>query len=226
VSGEPLAALPASTALTMGSRKASDFLEQSAAGSDDRSEQAAATLFRAVGPGNARALHEALFRGNQSRTSVKAAGSAGTPDLVPFLLECLGEAGLTRATGDALRAITGLDLTQPGLTASAGAPDSGPNEDPKDENVDIDPDARLPYPDPTAVRAWWSSHAQEFRPQTRYLAGVAVTDNSLNLLLKSGPQSFRSAAAELAALRGRPWFDVSAPAFRQQQRLAHEAVWR
>jgi uncharacterized protein (TIGR02270 family) len=226
VRNEPAAILAASTALTMGSRKAFDFLAMCVTSTDGQAEKAAATLYRAVEPAEACVLHAELFQSKQSRASVKAAGSAGIPEMVPFLLECMGKAELARIAGDALRAITGLDLMQAGLTAPAESPEGEPNEDPNDENVDINAEEAIPRPNFLAVTAWWRSHAQHFRPQTRYLAGVAVTDNSLNSFLKTGPQILRAAAADLAAVRGRPWFDVGAPAFRQLERLAHEAVWR
>jgi uncharacterized protein (TIGR02270 family) len=212
--------------LLWGSREAERFLEKIAAGSDKHlAEIAAETLFRAVDPIRACGLHGELFGRKTTRVSVKAAGSAGTTDLAPFLLGCLGDPPLARLAADALSSITGLNFAEPGMTAPAPAIETGPNEDPGDENVEMDPDESLPWPNQKAVKDWWHASAPQFQPRTRYLVGVAMTTESLKPLIRSGPQWLRSAAAEFAALRGRPWCDVSAPAFRQQERLAREAAW-
>jgi uncharacterized protein (TIGR02270 family) len=215
------------TALLWGSRKARQLLESNAAcAGSDADETAAATLFRSAGPATVCGVHSDLFRGKATRASVRAAGSAGTPDLVPFLIDCMGEFHLARLAAGAFSSIVGLDLAGLGLTASAPAVGTGPNEDPDDDNVDLDPDESLPWPDPAAVAGWWQSHGGAFRLGTRYLAGTAVTDESLVTLIRGGPQRLRLAAAELAVVAGRPWFDVGAPSFRQRQRLEREALWQ
>jgi uncharacterized protein (TIGR02270 family) len=225
--GNPSAVLAARTGLLWGSRKAAHFFETIAASSEnDQAETAAATLFTSVEPATTYRLHADLFAGKATRASIKAAGSAGTPEFLPFLLACLDETPLARLASDAISSITGLDLSEPGLTAAAHPTDSGPNEDPSDENVELDADESLSWPNPKKVNEWWVSHAQDFRPRTRYLAGVVVTGESLKSFIRSGRQRTRAVAAELAALRGQPWFDVSAPAFRQQQRLSREVVWQ
>src|SRR5262249_51964936 len=100
--------------------------------------------------------------------------------------------------------------------------EAGPNEDPEDDNVALDPDDDLPWPDPALVKKWWESRRGSFSKDTRYLLGQPITAESLRQSLKTAYQRQRAAAAlELALLKpGRPLFEVRAAGYRQQQLLA------
>lgn len=86
----------------------------------------------------------------------------------------------------------------------------------------MDPDASLPWPDATAVRALWSREASRFKRGTRYLLGKPLSQEHLRDVLKTGSQPSRAAAAiELSLLEPRrPVFEVHAPGFRQRKELA------
>ena len=102
-----------------------------------------------------------------------------------------------------------------------GGFEAGPTENPEDENVEMDPDENLPWPDQDLIKKWWSARQGNFAKGSRYLLGQPISTESLRLALKNGYQRQRAAAAlELAILKpGRPLFEVRAPGFRQQQLL-------
>ena len=118
--------------------------------------------------------------------------------------------------------ITGVDIAYEDLGGEKPEGfDSGPTEDPNDENVEMDPDENLPWPDPPLIQKWWSNHRQNFQNGTRYLIGKPITEEWLQQVLRVGRQRQRTAAAlELVLKRpGQPLFEVRAPGFRQQQML-------
>lgn len=118
--------------------------------------------------------------------------------------------------------ITGADLAAEKLDSDRPAGfESGPTEDPADENVAMDEDENLPWPDAAKLAAWWERRRADFEPQTRYLCGKPLTEEWLDQLLKHGYQRQRAAAALELAIRApeRPLFNVRAPGCRQQQLL-------
>jgi uncharacterized protein (TIGR02270 family) len=127
-----------------------------------------------------------------------------------------------RVAGEALSFITGVDLTHASLGGKQPQGfQSGPTDDPTDENVAMDADDGLPWPDVEKTAAWWSRNRTMFRSGVRHLLGKPITTASIVEVLKTGRQRQRAAAAlELAlASAGRPLFEVRAPGYRQQQVL-------
>jgi len=162
------------------------------------------------------------------RAAVIAAGVIGDPVSIPWLVEQMAFADLARVAGESFTFITGADLALAHLDGEApSASEAGPTDSPEDENVAMDPDDDLPWPDPALVRAWWDKHKQEFAAGTRYLLGQPMTVESLMEILRSGRQRQRAAAAlELARRQSKarkPLFEVRAPGFRQQLLLARPA---
>lgn len=156
------------------------------------------------------------------RMAIVAAGAAGDPSLVPWLIECMAIEKLARAAGEAFSDITGADLVDQDLEGEPpeGAPD-GPTDDPDDEDVAMDPDEDLPWPHRERSAAWWARDQGRFAPGTRHLLGEPMTNPSLLSALKVGGQRQRAAAALEIALRypGSPLFEVRAPGKRQQRVL-------
>ena len=157
-----------------------------------------------------------------ARLAIEVAGGIGDPALLPWLMSLMDQSPLARLAGQSFSFITGLDLADDGLDRDA--PESfasGPTDDPQDENVALDPDEHLPWPDPDKVRAWWQRQAGEFAQDTRYLLGRPLAVDWLEEVLRHGRQRQRAAAAlELAIRRpGQPLFNVRAPGYRQQQWL-------
>jgi uncharacterized protein (TIGR02270 family) len=156
------------------------------------------------------------------RLAVAALGHLGLPEDVSALLEWICVPHYARLAAEAFTMITGVDL--PSQQMQTQRPDgfsAGPTEDPDDDNVELDPDEDLPWPDCDKIAAWWRNHASDFTPGTRYLLGKPITEDWLERVLQRGRQRQRAAAAlELAIRRhGTPLFEVRAPGFRQQQLL-------
>ena len=130
---------------------------------------------------------------------------------------------LARLAGEALTLITGADLSVLALERRRPADfESGPNDDPDDANVNMDPDEGLPWPDQAKVQAWWDANSGRFTPGVRYFMGAPVTREHCIGVLKNGYQRQRILAAHYLCLLdpGTPLFNTSAPAWRQQKLLA------
>ncbi|MCG8098601.1 MAG: hypothetical protein JAZ05_05865, partial [Candidatus Thiodiazotropha taylori] len=99
--------------------------------------------------------------------------------------------------------------------------ESGPTENPADEEVDLDPDEELVWPDQQKISDWWSAQQSRFSAGGRYLSGAQITRQQCIEVLKKGYQRQRRAAAmELAIFDPQqPLFNTSATAIRQSQLL-------
>lgn len=156
------------------------------------------------------------------RLAMVGAGILGDPVLIPWLIEQMSVPALARVAGEAFTMITGIDLAYHDLdTTQPEDFEAGPNEDPNDDNVELDPDERLPWANAPLIAAWWKKHESGFQPGVRHLVGRPIEREWLGEVLRTGRQRQRAAAAlELALLTpGKPLFEVRAPGFRQQRLL-------
>lgn len=170
-----------------------------------------------------RLLQDLARRPRQQRWVIAGAGVVGDPVYVRWLIDQMRCPELSRVAGEAFSLITGADLEALGLEAPA--PENlplGPNDDPDDSNVDVDPDDGLPWPDPQKVERWWASNDTRFPSGTRCFMGAPVTREHCIEVLKNGYQRQRVLAAHYLCLLepGTPLFNTSAPAWRQQRLLA------
>lgn len=157
------------------------------------------------------------------RRAVHLAGAHGDTLVMPWLLLQLQVPAVARFAGEAFARITGVDLVEAGLATTAPAGfRSGPSDDPADEDVAMDPDEALPWPDADRVSQWWQQRADAFPPGVRHLLGKPLDRDHLDHVLRTTTQPHRAIAAiERALLEpGRPLFDVLAPAERQLRALA------
>jgi uncharacterized protein (TIGR02270 family) len=157
------------------------------------------------------------------RQAIEGSGIAGDPHYVPWLITHMKNDELARLAGEAVALITGTDLSA--LNLDRPQPEdfqSGPTDNPDDENVDMDPDEGLLWPDPEKVEKWWAANAARFQKGTRYFMGEPVTRGHCIDVLKNGYQRQRILAAHYLCLLdpGTPLFNTSAPAWRQQRLLA------
>ena len=164
-----------------------------------------------------------LSRNTESaRLAVVGAGVIGDPLRIPWLIEQMKLPPFARAAGEAFTMITGVDLAFCDLDGKKPEGfESGPNDDPGDENVEMDQDERLPWPNAELIATWWDIHGNEFQDGVRYLLGKPIREESMWEVLRVGRQRQRAAAAlELAIMRpGEPLFEVRAPGFRQLEML-------
>ena len=135
------------------------------------------------------------------RALLQGAGIAGDPHYVPWLIKQMDDLKLTRLAGESFSMITGLDLAY--LDLDRKPPENfeaGPNDDPADPDVAMDPDDGLPWPDPERVQRWWSANQARFVAGTRYFMGEPVSRELCVRVLKEGFQRQRIAAAEYLCL--------------------------
>lgn len=162
----------------------------------------------------------------QLRLVIQATGQLGDPVAVPWLIRQMMTPAYARVAGEAFTLITGADLADLDLELKATPDfDAGPNDDPQDPNVALDPDDDLPWPDPALINAWWSKNSDRFTHGTRYLLGQPLSEAQCWNVLRSAYQRQRAIAATLLA-RYRPdlpLFPVLAPAKRQTSWLARYA---
>jgi uncharacterized protein (TIGR02270 family) len=159
---------------------------------------------------------------NHLRLATIGIGVLGDPELVGVLVELMTVKEVARVAGESFSMITGVDLAYDDLEQDMPEDfESGPTENPEDENVAMDEDENLPWPNPELVARWWSANAGRFEPGKRYLRGREITAESAKKTLIDGKQRQRVAAAvELALLeRNAPMFEVRARGSLQQERL-------
>lgn len=171
------------------------------------------------------ALLQSLARdaAQNMRLLLQGTGIVGDPQYVPWLIKKMEVPELTRLAGESFSLITGLDLSYLGLdrTPPEGA-DFGPNDNPEDDNVGMDQDDSLPWPDVEKVHTWWQANQQHFLSGQRYFMGEPPNIDNSRRVLREGYQRQRIIAAlYLSGLQpGTPLFPTSAPAWRQQRLLA------
>ncbi|WP_434568465.1 TIGR02270 family protein [Pseudomonas sp. Z3-8] len=156
------------------------------------------------------------------RLGIQALGLLGDPVSIPWLIQQMNDLPYARVAGEAFSLITGADLAQLDLELRS-SPDfaAGPNDDAEDSNVAMDPDENLPWPDPSAIEAWWQANGGQFQVGARYMLGLAHSERSFEQALVRGQQRQRVAAA-CGLARFRPdeaLFPTSAPVLRQQRLL-------
>jgi uncharacterized protein (TIGR02270 family) len=217
-----------STALLVGYGNAIEVLQSIAESPSPYRERALQMALRRMDPRTAHAWQQRVAQKPQTaRLGVVAAGVVGDPAPIPWLMEQMNDAPLARVAGEAFTMITGVDLAYEDLdTDKPEGFESGPTENPEDDNVEMDPDERLPWPDANLIAKWWEKHTNEFQPGVRHLLGKPITMEWMQQVLRIGRQRQRAAAAlELAILQsGTPLFEVRAPGFRQQQMLGLSAT--
>ena len=156
------------------------------------------------------------------RHAVLGAGIIGDPIYIPWLINLMVVPEVARVAGEAFSMITGIDLAYDDLDGEwPEGFEVGPTENPEDEDVAMDADEDLPWPEPSLIQAWWANNSKQFRAGTRYLVGNPISIEHCQQVLRNGFQRQRRAAAlEFALLRkDEPLFNTSAPGFRQQQLL-------
>jgi uncharacterized protein (TIGR02270 family) len=190
------------------------------------------------GPFQVRALQLALRRMNKQaaldwiselgrkretlRLAIVGAGVVGDPAFIRWFIEHMSDPPMARVAGEAFTMITGADLAY--LDLDGEKPEgfeAGPTEDPNDDDVEMDEDEWLPWPNPLLIEKWWTRHREEFQPGIRHLVGKPISVDWANQVLRTGRQRQRAAAAlELALMNPDiPMFEVRAPGFRQQRLL-------
>lgn len=156
------------------------------------------------------------------RLAVVCAGIIGDPVLIPWLMEQMTVPELARVAGESFTMIADVDIAYEDLEGERPEGfEAGPTENPEDEDVEMDPDEDLPWPNPELILNWWNKNKGRFKNGTRYLVGQSISPENLQQVLRTGFQRQRAAAAlELSIMKpGQPLFEVRAPGFRQKKLL-------
>jgi uncharacterized protein (TIGR02270 family) len=212
-----------SVALLNGSSKAITVLKSMVESKGPLREKALEVTVRRMELESAKAWqHHLTQRPDQARLAIAGAGAIGAPELITWLIVQMNQPPLARVAGEAFTMTTGLDIVAEHLEGKS--PDGftpGPNDSPEDDNIAMDEDESLPWPDSVLIQEWWQKNRGQFQNGTRYLLGKPLTLEWLQHVLRVGRQRQRSAAALELAFRqpGQPLFNVAAPGFRQAATL-------
>ncbi|MEE9129610.1 MAG: TIGR02270 family protein [Phycisphaerales bacterium] len=198
-------------------------LREIALGGGRSAERAADMAARRMPPVNALVWQKELSNdATRLRLAAKVAGAIGDPVLVPWLIEMMSNDEIARVAGEAFTMITGVDLAYDDLERDwPEGFEAGPTESPEDEDVSMDADEDLPWPDGNLISQWWNERGSDYAPGARHLLGKPMEVESLQDALKTGRQRQRAAASLELALRqpGQPLFEIRAPGYRQRAAL-------
>lgn len=157
------------------------------------------------------------------RRVIRACGWLGDTRLVPWLIELMSIDPLARLAGESFTMITGADLAALDLERKPPADfESGPSDRPEDDDVALDEDDSLPWPDAERVSRWWAERAASLPSGGRCFMGASPTLAHCEQVLRDGTQRQRGVAAVLRCVLqpGTALFPTAAPAWRQQRLLA------
>jgi uncharacterized protein (TIGR02270 family) len=169
----------------------------------ERTNVALSVVLRSLPPAQAQDWLRMLGRDPaQRRAAIAGIGVYGDPTYVPWLIQQMADMKVTRIAGEAFSTITGADLAYIDLDRRPPeGVETGPNDDPADPDVGMDPDNWLPWPDPERVGKWWAAQKGSYTPGTRYLLGKPIAPKWLADVLRNGRQRQRAAAALELAIR-------------------------
>jgi uncharacterized protein (TIGR02270 family) len=164
------------------------------------------------------------------RRLIRRCGVTGDAFFVPWLIGQMQDLVVSRLAGEAFSRLTGADLARLDLERKPpeGASDGqfgGPNEDPADDNVALDEDESLPWPDPERVQGWWQVNQGRFTTtsaagQRFFMGELPSPAHALKVLREAGQRQRIAAAQWLSLLApGTKLFQTAAPAWRQQRWL-------
>ncbi len=211
------------SAAILGEESAIPILRDLGVSGGSLAEQANALALRRMALDEAHAWQRELAsRTEFHRLAVQGVGVIGDPISMPWLIEQMAIPEVARVAGESFSMITGIDLAYDDLDGEwPEGFETGPTEEPEDENVEMDADEDLPWPNQELNQKWWSNNKLQFRNGTRYLCGQPMTIESLNYVLLTGYQRQRIAAAIELSMRqpGQPLFETRAPGFWQKQLL-------
>jgi uncharacterized protein (TIGR02270 family) len=162
------------------------------------------------------------------RRLVRALALLGDLRFVPWLITRMAEPPSARLAGEAFQWITGADLARQDLeTLNAPPMPEQPSASATDDDVAMDEDDSLPWPDPGRVQRWWDTQGPALQAAGgRLFMGRPLGLESARQVLVDGTQRQRAYAALCCSLLqpGRKLFQVAAPTQRQKRWLAGAQV--
>ncbi len=214
------------SATLLGLKEALPVLKTIALKDESYSEESVKMALRLMDPVNASGWIKELAQSPEHiYKAVIGTGIAGDPVMIPWLITLMDNNEIARVAGESFTMITGVDLAYEDLEGEwPEGFEAGPTESPEDEDVELDPDEDLPWPEQGLIQKWWDQNNGSFQEGKRYLSGKPITTEWCQQVLREGKQRQRAAAATELAISnpGQPLFEVRAPGFRQKQILASE----
>lgn len=191
------------SAILLGDRAAVDQLEPFIFKNGPNQVKAIDIAFRVLPMEQARNWITRLVEDKQQiRAAVKATGVLGDPHAVNWLIGNMQDIEIAKISAEAFSFITGIDLEQNQLVLENPpgiAPQ--PNDDVEDNDVSLDEDEDLPWPEVEKISKIWINEGKNFVSGQRYFLGQAIRPEFLNDKLTNAYQRQRHAAAlELSLL--------------------------
>ncbi|TYK64486.1 TIGR02270 family protein [Colwellia echini] len=161
------------------------------------------TVFKILPVDKARSLiSEYSTQPDLLRTMIRSIGILGDPHAIPWLLERMNNFETAKLAGESFTLITGIDLERFELVIDEPEIDQQlPNDDEADQNVALDEDENLPFPDVNKVNHTWLRYRDRYKVGSRYIMGIEVNQNTpavvtkLNNILKQSSQRQRHSIA-------------------------------
>jgi uncharacterized protein (TIGR02270 family) len=206
----------------LGDPKAVDALWPFAASVGERSPRAVEVAMRRLDPPAAVGWIKAIGeRPGGMRLACIGAASLGEVSVVSGLLAQARQPALARIAAEGIRRVTGIAVRGPLAGKAPEGFQAGPSDDPKDEDVAMDPDEHLPWPNVGALEARCREAMASMQRRTRYLGGRPITPEWAASVLREGTQTDRAAAALELVIQTKagPLFEVRAPGRRQRAAL-------
>jgi len=137
----------------------------------------------------------------QTRAILRATGVLGDPHAVNWLILKMKESAISKLAAESFTMITGFDLEEYQLTGEVPAHIYiQPSDNTEDEDVSLDEDENLMWPDYEKISTFWMHNGSNFISGHRYFLGQNITPEILNDKLNNASQRFRHAAAMELAL--------------------------
>lgn len=156
--------------------------------------------FRALPLEEGRAWISALAQDPANvRAVIAASGALGDPRAVNWLLDKMTDPKRAHLAGEAFVNISGVDLEKSDLTLSPVQTPALPDI-PDGNDIGLEEDQNLPWPDAEKVARWWRNHGSDFKTGQRYFLGRPMTPDWLKLKIAHGTVRQRHAAALALAL--------------------------
>lgn len=134
------------------------------------------------------------------RAVIAATGILGDPQAVNWLINKMTDPKHARLAAEAFTLITGIDLEKDKLVV-APSQTPVPSNNPDDNDVGLDEDENLPWPDAEKIAALWRHREPSFKVAQRYFRGKVIAPEWLQHQLIEGNMRQRHAAAlELALI--------------------------
>lgn len=190
------------SAVLLGNRLAVSNLKQFVFQSGEHQQKAIDLSFRVLPIEQARQWIAELGKDSaQARAVIKATGVLGDPHAVNWLISRMAQPAAARLAGEAFSHITGIYLEQNQLALDDGLVlAEQPSDDPEDDDVSLDEDENLPWPDTDKIKTIWINHGRNFIAGQRYFMGRNITSELLKEKLLNANQRQRHAAAMELAL--------------------------